>query len=132
MPSARNDNAAPGVGELLGRVASDVQDLVRGEIRLARSEFDQKIDRVVTGGIWVVGGALVAFAGLVVVLQGFAAILARVMPVWAAFFLVGAIIVVVGGLFARSGITRLSLKTLTPERTATSLSKDARVLKEHS
>jgi uncharacterized membrane protein YqjE len=130
VTSVSNDTA-PGVGELLGRVASDVQDLVRGEIRLARSEFDQKLDRMLTAGIWFAGGALVAFAGLVVVLQGLAAILALVLPVWAAFFAVGAIIVAVGGFFARSGLARISIKNLTPERTATNLSKDARVLKEH-
>lgn len=121
-----------GLGELLGKVATDIQDLVRGEVRLARSELDQKLDRVALAAIWLFGGALVAFAGLVVVLEGGAAALAMVLPQWASSVIVGVIIVIVGALFARSGFAMLSLKTLTPDRTVASLEKDARVVKEHT
>jgi hypothetical protein len=51
---------------------------------------------------------------------------------WAAFLIVGALIVIVGALFARSGLAMLSLKTLTPNRTAASLRKDVNLVKEHS
>jgi hypothetical protein len=39
---------------------------------------------------------------------------------------------VIGAVFARSGLAMLSLKTLTPDRTAANLQKDARVVKEHT
>lgn len=129
--SSNGPGGAHGLGELLGTVATDLQDLVRGEVRLARAELDQKVDRVIMAAIWLVGGALVAFAGLVVVLQGIAAVLALVLPPWAALLVVGVLIIVVGGLFARSGLSMLSLKSLAPDRTASSLQKDAGVVKEH-
>ncbi len=116
---------------LLGSVASDLQQLLRGELRLARAEIDQKLHRVIMAAIFLVGGALIAFAGLVVALQGLAAALALVLPTWAALLIVGFGIVIVGGLFARSGLAMLSLKTLIPGHLATSLAKDVRVLKEH-
>ncbi len=131
MSSSRPDGTL-GLGELLGNVATDIQDLVRGEVRLARSELDQKLDRVIMAAVWLLGGALVAFAGLVVVLEGGAAALALVLPQWAASVIVGVVIVIVGALFARSGLAMLSLKTLTPDRTVASLEKDARVVKEHT
>ena len=120
-----------GLGELLGHVATDIGELVRGEVRLARAELDQKLDRIIMAAIWLLGGALVAFAGLVVILQGVAAALALVLPTWAASMIVGVLIVVVGALFARSGLAMLSLKTLIPDRTASSLQKDVNVVKEH-
>ncbi len=120
-----------GLGEVIGSLFTDLQDLFQGEIRLARAELDQKLDRVIMAAIWLIGGALVAFAGLVVILQGVAAALALYLPTWAASLIVGVLIVVVGALFARSGLAMLSLKTLTPNRTAASLQKDARVVKEH-
>ena len=100
-------------------------------MRLARSEMDQKLNRVLMAAIWLVGGALVAFAGLVVILQGIAAALALVLPTWAASLIIGVLIVVVGGLFARSGLAMLSIKRLIPTRTVSSLQKDAHVVKEH-
>ncbi len=118
------------LGEVVGGLAGDVQDLVRGEIALARSELDQKFHRVLLAAIWLLGGALLAFAGLVVVLQGVAFALAIMLPAWAASLIVGVIIVAIGALFARSGLAMLSLKQLKPERTAANLQKDAKLVKE--
>ena len=121
-----------GLGEIIGSLATDLQDLVRGEVRLARAELDQKLDRLIMAAIWLVGGALVAFAGLVVLLQSAAFGLAHVVPVWAAFLIVGLLIIIVGGLLARSGLAMLSLKTLTPSRSLDSLQKDANLVKEQA
>ena len=121
-----------GLGDLVGNLATDLQDLVRGEVRLARAELDEKLDRVITAAIWLLGGALVAFAGLVVVLEGGAAILALMLPAWVALLIVGVVIIGVGALVARSGLAMLSLKSLMPDRTAASLQKDVRVVKEHT
>ena len=124
--------SAHSIGEIAGGLASDVQDLVRGELALARAELDQKLHGVVVAAISIVGGALVAFAGLVVVLEGGAAVLAFWLPAWASLLIVGVAIVVIGGLISRAGLAKLSLKAVTPERSIASVSKDARMLKEHT
>ena len=121
-----------GLGDLVGGLAGDVQDLVRGEIALARSEFDVKLHRLVIAAVWLLGGALLAFAGLVVLLEGAAARLALMLPAWASLMIVGGIIVLFGAIFAASGLGRLSLKTLTPERSAANLHKDVAILKERT
>lgn len=131
MSQIRPDRPA-GLGEIVGGLATDVQDLVRGEIALARAELDEKLHRVIMAAIWLVGGALLGFAGLVVILQGVAAALALVIPTWAASLIVGVAIVVVGAVFARSGLAMLSLKGLSPDRTAASLQKDVNMVKEHT
>ena len=128
--SRRGDVAS--LSDLIGDLARDVQDLVRGEIALGRAELEQKFDRVTMAAIWLLGGALLGFAGFVVLLQGVAAVLALMMPAWSALLLVGVIVVGVGAALARSGIAMLSLKTLTPDRTAANLQKDAQLLKEHT
>ena len=130
--SGNSSDGVHALGSILGSVASDLQDLVRGEIRLARVEFDQKLRRVVMAAVFLLGGALVAFAGLVVFLQGIAAALALVISTWAASLIVGVVIVGIGGLFARSGLAMLSLKALAPGRSAASLQKDVRVMKERN
>ena len=129
--TASRSNAPYNLAPLLGSIAKDIQDLVRGELRLARAELDQKLHRIIIAAIFLLGGALVAFAGLVVVLQGVAAAVALTLPVWAASLIVGVLIVLVGGLCAWAGLRMLSFKTLTPSRTVDSLQKDAGLLKEH-
>ena len=128
-------SAEPGrphsLGEIAGGLAGDVQDLVKGELALARAEFDQKLHGLIAGTVSVVGGALVAFAGLVVLLEGGAAILARWVPAWASLLIVGAVIIIVGGLIARAGLAALSLRNLKPNKTSSSLGKDARIIREH-
>ena len=119
------------MGAMFGDVAADIQDLVRGEIRLARVELDQKLHRMILAAVFLLGGALLAFAGLVVFLQGIAAALALVLSTWAASLIVGLLIVGTGALFARSGLAMLSLKALTPAPTTASLRKDVRIVKEH-
>lgn len=128
--SDRHDDGS--IGGLLAGLAGDVQDLVRGELKLARVEVDDKIERIVTAAIWLVGGALVGFAGLVVALQAVAFVLASVMPLWLAYLIVGVLIIGAGALVARVGLAQISLKELVPEKTVDNLQKDARMLKEHT
>jgi len=120
------------LGEIVGGLANDVQDLVKGEIALARAELEQKLHRLLAALLWVLGGSLVGFAGLVVLLQGGAAALAMRIPAWAALAIVGVVIIIIGAALARLGFGMLTLKTLAPERTAASLQKDARMMKEHT
>jgi hypothetical protein len=122
---------ADSIGEIASGLAGDIQDLVRGELALARAEIDQKIHGLITAAIAAVGGALVAFAGLVVLLEGGAALLAKWLPTWAALLIVGVVILLVGGLIARAAIARLSLQNIKPERTIASVQRDAHIVKEH-
>jgi hypothetical protein len=122
--------ASPALSDIAAGLAGDIQDLVRGELALVRVELDHKVHDLVIAAVSIVGGALIAFGGLVVLLEGGAALLAFWMPAWASLLIVGAIIIVVGGLVARMALARLSLEMLTPERTIASVQKDARMMKD--
>lgn len=119
------------LAEIVGGLATDVQDLVRGEIALTRAEVEQKLHRLMGAFLWILGGFLLGFAGLVVLLEGGAAALALRLPVWAAFLIVGGVVIVVGAVVAGVGRRMLSRETLVPTRTTTNLKQDALVVKEH-
>ena len=116
--------------DIASSLASDVQDLLKGEIALARAEVDQKLRGIVIAAILIVGGALVAFAGLVVVLGGGAVVLAFWLPAWASLLIVGAVILAVGGLVSWTGIGKLSLKAIKPERMISNVQADVHMLKD--
>ncbi len=115
---------------IAGGLAGDVQELVKGELALARAELDGKLRGIVIAAVLIVGGALVAFAGLVVLLEGGAAVLAFWLPTWASLLIVGVVILLVGGLVSRVGIGKLSLKAIKPERTIASVQADIHLLKD--
>ena len=118
--------------ELVGGLSSDVQDLVRGEIALAREEFGQKVRRVIMAQSWLLSGALLGFAGLVVALIGIAGLVALVIPMWAASLVVGTVVILIGISLAKSGTAMLSAEAVSPDRTLANLRKDAQLLKEHT
>ena len=131
MSQSRADSTHS-LGEIARGLASDVQDLIRGEISLARAELDQKLQRVVMASVWLLGGALLGAAGLIVTLLGIAAVLGRTMPIWAALLIVGSVVIIAGAVFVKCGMGMLSVQNLTPERTVANLQKDAVMLKEHT
>jgi hypothetical protein len=131
-----NDMSSPpvngGIADLAGALLRDAQNLLRGELALARAETDEKIHTLVLSLVSILGGALVAFAGLVVLLEGVAAALALELPTWAALLIVGLVVVIVGGAFAYAGIRKLSLRTLRPDRTIDSVERDMDVIKRQA
>jgi hypothetical protein len=62
--------------------------------------------------------------------SGGAAMLTFWLPAWASLLIVGAFIIIVGGLIARAALAGLSLKALTPDRTIASVQKDVRMMKD--
>jgi hypothetical protein len=117
--------------DLVGDVAQDAQQLVSGEIALARAELDRKIDRALIALVWAFGGMFVGFAGLIILLLAGVAALNHVIPLWAAYLVIGFIVAVIGALLTRSGLAMLSLDKLAPYRTARNLRADAQVVKGH-
>jgi hypothetical protein len=116
--------------ELIGDVAEDARDLIRGEIALARAEAERKMDRAIAGVVMVIGAALLAFAGLVIVLIAAAQALARVMPDWAASLIVGGVVLVIGLVLVELARRALSPSSLVPHRTIENVQADATVVRE--
>ena len=116
--------------DLVGEVADDARDLVRGEIALARAEVDQKVERVITGVISLVGAMLLAYAGLIIVLIAAAQALARSVPDWAASLIIGSVVLVIGMVMALIARKALAPSAMLPKRTIRNVQADARVAKE--
>lgn len=103
MPATDDHNSAKAIAEAVNEISERASLLVREEIELAKAEVSEKVSRLVKGA--VVGGAAAVFAifGVILLFQGLAWLAYWVMPVddgavfWG-FFLVAAILFVLGGL----------------------------------
>lgn len=113
------------VGDLISAISTDLSQLVRDEVELAKAEIKQESAKA-GKAVGMLGGA--GYAGHLVVLLGSFTIifaLAHVMdPAWAAL-IVTAVWAVVGGVLYVTGRKRLRTVNLKPEQTVETLKEDA-------
>lgn len=130
-PADRLDVQSVSTGELVSRLSSQVSDLVRAEVALARSELQAKGSRLGKGAGLTAGAGALGAGGLLTLIAAAVAALALVVPVWAAALIVGVALLVVGGLIALVGRQQIrkAMPPL-PEQAAQNAQRDVNVIKE--
>ncbi len=116
--------------ELTKDLASQMADLMRNEVRLARAEAMDSVKGMAGGVIRAAMGVALAAAAVTLGLFAIAYALGEAMPMW-----VGALIsAVIGGVLAyllvKSGLNHISVDRITLPRTAEQVSRDLRMIKE--
>jgi uncharacterized membrane protein YqjE len=117
------------IGELIGNISSDLSELFRKEVELAKVELKQEASKAGKAA-GMLGGA--GFAGyLAIVLLSFAAVfgLANVMDAGWAALIVAVVWGVVGAVLYLNGRNRLKTVDPMPRRTVDTLKEDAQWLK---
>ena len=118
------------LGDLFGDLATEMSNLVRQEVALARVEISQKAKYAGRNiGYLIVGGA-VAYAALLAVLAAVIMLLDRVMPAWGAALLVGVVVAAVGWLLIGKAMSALQQMDVTPRETVETLKEDAAWVKQ--
>jgi hypothetical protein len=118
------------LGDLFGDLASDMSNLVRQEITLAKVEVTQKAKYVGRNvGYLVIGGA-VAYAAMLAIIAALIMLLAKVVPHRGSALIVGAVVGGIGWLLIGKAMTALQQADLTPRETVETLKEDATWMKE--
>lgn len=117
-------------GELLGQLANNSAALVRDEIALAKQEMSEKISSFQSGVITTAIGGVIALLGVLALVAAAIIGLAHYMDAGLAALIVGAVLALIGGIIAMSGIGRLKRTSLKPEQTIETLEEDKEWLKE--
>lgn len=125
------DLSSASTGELVTRLSSQVSELVRGELALARTELAQKGKQAGIGaGLVGAGGVLALYGGGALVAAAVAG-LATVLDVWLAALVVGAVLLLVAGILALTGRNRVVKATPpVPEQAVAELGRDVETVKE--
>src|SRR5687767_15795862 len=112
------------LGDLFSDLASDMSNLVRQEVNLAKLEVTQKAKYLGRNvGYLVVGGA-VAYAGMLAIIAAIIMLLNNVMPAWGAALLVGAVVALIAWLMIGKAMSALQEADLTPRETVETLKED--------
>jgi len=118
------------LGDLFSDLASDMSNLVRQEVALAKLEVTQKAKYLGRNvGYLVVGGA-VAYAGLLAVIAAIIMLLDNYMPAWGAALLVGVVVALIAWMMIGKAMSALQQADLTPRETVETLKEDATWMKQ--
>lgn len=118
------------LGDLFGDLASEMSNLVRQEVALAKVEITGKAKYIGRNiGYLVIGGA-VAYAALLAILAALIMLLGRALPHWGSALIVGAVVGGIGWLLIGKAMMALQQTELTPRETVETLKEDATWMKE--
>jgi uncharacterized membrane protein YqjE len=117
------------IPEIFQDVLGNIQDIVRAEVRLAKAELGEELNRARSGGLLIGVGAVAAIFSVLFLLLACVYALGRVMPNWAAALIVAAAVGVAAAVTLGLGLKRFKTIQAAP-KTAASLKENVRWAKQ--
>jgi uncharacterized membrane protein YqjE len=117
------------IPEILQDVLTNIQDIVRAEVRLAKAELGEELNRARSGGLLIGVGAVAAMFSTLFLLLACVYALGRVVPNWAAALIVAAAVGVAAAVTLGLGLKRLKTIQAAP-KTSASLKENVRWAKQ--
>lgn len=109
-------SAERSITDVLQNIIGDVQDIIRSEVRLARSELIGELEKVKSAAPLLVAGGIIALMALIFLTWTIIYVLAIVLPMWAAALTVTVLLGIVGSVTLAIGLKQLR-QVAPPERT---------------
>ena len=111
------------IPEILQDVLANIQDIVRAEVRLAKAELGEELNRARSAGLLISVGAVAAIFSTLFFLLACVYALGFVVPNWAAALIVAAAVGVAAAVTLGLGLKRLKTIRAAP-KTAASLKEN--------
>jgi hypothetical protein len=115
---------------MLGGLLKDLQDLVRGEVALAKAEIKEDVSTAGKGVASLATAAFFGLTGFIFLMLGLTYLLNIWMRMWIAASIVGVLLVAIAAVLGMSGKKKLSAASLKPDQTIDSLKEDQQWAKE--
>jgi uncharacterized membrane protein YqjE len=110
-------NGNRSVAAVLHDIVGNVQDIVRSEMRLAKTELKEELGKSRNAGILLGVGVLLLTFSVVFLLLAVVYALSTVVPDWAAALIVGGGVAVIAALCVGLGISRFKTVRAVPKTT---------------
>jgi uncharacterized membrane protein YqjE len=118
--------------DVLQDVVSNVQEIVRSEVRLAKTEIREEVAKAKSSALLLGAGAVTVIFATLFLLLVIVYALALVMPSWAAALIVGAALAVVASVMLTAGIKRFKQIHPIPARTVQIIKENVEWAKQHT
>jgi hypothetical protein len=126
------DYGTRSTSEILRDVVSDVQDLLRSEVRLAKAEVSEQAQRAKSAGVYIGGLAIAGLLAAMCFVAFVIALLSLAIPVWAGALIMTFLLGVAGGLLWVQVRNRLCNFHAVPEQTVKTIKEDVEWLKQRT
>ncbi|HEX3721345.1 MAG TPA: phage holin family protein [Nitrolancea sp.] len=128
----RNAGDSASFAELIQNIVTDIQGLVRSEIRLAKTEISEDVATTGRASSLLVGGVMLAFYAVGFLLLTFVYALGTAMPNWLAALIVAIVVAIVAGVLAMLGYQRIKQVNFKPEQTIDTVKEDVEWVKQQA
>jgi uncharacterized membrane protein YqjE len=119
-----------GIGATLGGLLKDLQEMVRGEIALARAEIREDASGISRGVMALATAAFLGLTGFIFLMLGATYLLNIWMRMWIAAAIVGGVLVLLAAIVGISGKNQLRATNLKPDRTIASVKESTEWAKQ--
>lgn len=118
------DGSSESIGSIIGGLLKDLQDMVRGEIALARAEVKDDVSVVGKSVASLAMAAIFGLTGFIFLMLGATYLLNIYMRMWIAASIVGLVLVLIAAMLGMSGKKKLSAANLKPQQTIDSMKEN--------
>lgn len=118
--------------EVITSIFGNVQEIIRSEVRLAKTEIREEAVNAKPAALFLVAGGLAAFFATLFLLWTVVNLLTLVVPAWAATLIVGGILAATAGVVLSAGIAKFKQIHPTPERTVEGLKENLEWAKQQT
>jgi hypothetical protein len=129
--STRSDAS---LATLLGGIVNDAKDLLLQEFTIAKLEMQQELRKTKSAALALgIGAGIATIGGLFLLLMCVHGLVPLIdIPLWAAYGIVGAILLIAGGILLARGKQTVEQIDVIPPKTATTVQETAQWIKEQS
>jgi uncharacterized membrane protein YqjE len=112
------------LGTIVSGIVEDLQNIVRGEVQLAKTELKEDAGKLGKGAGMLAAGALVGLVGFIFLMLALTYLLNKSMQMWLASGIVGLALVTIAAVVAMTGKNQMSAANLKPQQTIDSVKED--------
>ena len=118
--------------DVLQGIIHNVQDIVRSEVRLAKTEVREEVVKAKAALLLLGAGAVTGLFAILFLLLMIVSALALVLPNWAAALIVGVALAVAAGILLSGGVKSFQKIHPTPERTVETIKENIQWAKQQT
>lgn len=126
--TTQDGSPPPGDGGSLGDsvmgIIKDVQNVIRGEVLLAKTEIKEEATQMGKGAGMIGAGVFFALIGFIFLMLALTYVINQWLELWLSALIVGAALVIIAAILAMSGKNQIQSASLKPEQTIESLKED--------